>query len=77
LIGLFAITNFVLTPKVELAWLRVEPEAAQIARDNGRPLVVDFMAGLVPPLQGDGRPGVSRIRMLSTSSRHSHCFGWT
>ena len=43
-IGLFAITNFVLTPKVELAWLRVEPEAAQIARDNGRPLVVDFMA---------------------------------
>ena len=43
-IGLFAITNFVLTPKVELAWLRVEPEAAQIARDNGRPLIVDFMA---------------------------------
>jgi len=43
-VGLFAISNYVLTPKVELAWLRVEPEAAQIARDNGRPLVVDFMA---------------------------------
>ena len=42
--GLFAISNYVLTPKVELAWLRVEPEAAQIARDNGRPLIVDFMA---------------------------------
>ncbi len=42
--GLFAISNYVLTPKVELAWLRAEPEAAQLARANGRPLVVDFMA---------------------------------
>jgi thiol:disulfide interchange protein DsbD len=43
-IGLFAITNFVLTPKVELAWLRAEPEATRQAREQGRPLVVDFMA---------------------------------
>jgi thiol:disulfide interchange protein DsbD len=42
--GLFAITNYVLTPKVELAWLRAEPEATQLARASGRPLVVDFMA---------------------------------
>jgi thiol:disulfide interchange protein DsbD len=43
-VGLFALTNFVLTPKVELAWLHTEPEAVKIARDSGRPLVVDFMA---------------------------------
>jgi thiol:disulfide interchange protein DsbD len=42
--GLFALSNYVLTPKVELSWLRAEPEAAQIARNNGRPLIVDFMA---------------------------------
>jgi thioredoxin:protein disulfide reductase len=42
--GLFALSNYVLTPKVELAWLRAEPEAAQLARANGRPMVVDFMA---------------------------------
>jgi thiol:disulfide interchange protein DsbD len=42
--GLFAISNYVLTPKVELAWLRAEPEATQLARANGRPMVVDFMA---------------------------------
>jgi thiol:disulfide interchange protein DsbD len=42
--GLFAISNYVLTPKVELAWLRAEPEAAQLAKANGRPMVVDFMA---------------------------------
>jgi thioredoxin:protein disulfide reductase len=42
--GLFAITNYVLTPKVALAWLRAEPEATQLARASGRPMVVDFMA---------------------------------
>jgi thioredoxin:protein disulfide reductase len=42
--GLFAMTNYVLTPKVALAWLRAEPEATQLARASGRPLVVDFMA---------------------------------
>ena len=43
-VGLFGLSNFVLTPKVELAWLRTEPEAVKIARESGRPLVVDFMA---------------------------------
>jgi thiol:disulfide interchange protein DsbD len=43
-VGLFAISNYVLTPKVELAWLRAEPEATQLARANGQPMVVDFMA---------------------------------
>jgi len=43
-VGLFAISNYVLTPKVELAWLHAEPEAARLARANGRPMVVDFMA---------------------------------
>jgi thiol:disulfide interchange protein DsbD len=42
--GLFAMSNYVLTPKVELAWLRAEPEAVQLARSSGRPMVVDFMA---------------------------------
>src|SRR3954452_7106737 len=35
--GLFAMSNYVLTPKVELAWLHAEPEAVQLARSNGRP----------------------------------------
>jgi thiol:disulfide interchange protein DsbD len=43
-VGLFAMTNYVLTPKVELAWLRVEPEATRLARASQRPMVVDFMA---------------------------------
>ncbi len=43
-LGLFAITNYVLTPKVEHAWLRAEPEAIRQALAEGRPLVVDFMA---------------------------------
>jgi thiol:disulfide interchange protein DsbD len=50
-IGLFALSNFVLTPKVELAWLRAEPEAARLAREHGRPLIVDFMADWCLPCQ--------------------------
>lgn len=42
--GLFALTNYVLTPKVQHAWLHAEPEATQQAMAEGRPLVVDFMA---------------------------------
>ena len=44
-VGLFALTNYVLTPKVELAWLHAEPEAAASAPapTAGR-MVVDFMA---------------------------------
>jgi len=42
--GLFAITNFVLTPKVEVAWLRAEQDALRVAKEQNRPLLVDFMA---------------------------------
>jgi thiol:disulfide interchange protein DsbD len=43
-LGLFALTNYVLTPKVELAWLHGEAEAMRVARAQHRPVVVDFMA---------------------------------
>jgi thiol:disulfide interchange protein DsbD len=43
-LGLFALTNYVLTPKVELIWLRGEAEAMRLARAQHRPVVVDFMA---------------------------------
>lgn len=43
-VGLFGLSNFALTPKIQLAWLSAEPEAAKLARENGRPLLVDFMA---------------------------------
>jgi thiol:disulfide interchange protein DsbD len=45
-IGLFGMTNYVLTPKggTELVWLRDEPAAAADARAKERPLLIDFMA---------------------------------
>jgi thiol:disulfide interchange protein DsbD len=43
-LGLFALTNYVLTPKVQLAWLHAEPEALRVARAEQRPVVIDFMA---------------------------------
>jgi thiol:disulfide interchange protein DsbD len=45
-VGLFAVTNYALTPKssVELTWLRSENEALAAARAAGQPLVIDFMA---------------------------------
>lgn len=43
-LGLFCLTNYALTPKVSLAWLRTEPEALSAARRDGRPVVIDFMA---------------------------------
>jgi thiol:disulfide interchange protein DsbD len=48
-VGLFTLTNFVLTPKVELHWLRSEPEALAAARASGRPLLVDFGAAWCLP----------------------------
>ncbi len=43
-VGLFGSVNYVLTPKVQLAWLHSEGEAIKLAREQGRSLVVDFMA---------------------------------
>ena len=48
-IGLFGLTNYVLTPKdaVALTWLGDEPAAVADARAAGRPLLVDFRASSV------------------------------
>jgi thiol:disulfide interchange protein DsbD len=43
-VGLFAVTNFVLTPKIELDWLHSETHAVATAKADGKPLVIDFMA---------------------------------
>ncbi|HET6279695.1 MAG TPA: cytochrome c biogenesis protein CcdA [Polyangia bacterium] len=45
-LGLFAVTNYVLTPKgdVTLAWMHDEPAAVASARQTGKPLLVDFSA---------------------------------
>jgi len=49
--GLFAVTNYVLTPKgpVELRWLHGEAEALADSRAANRPLLVDFMASWCLP----------------------------
>ncbi|HEY2903837.1 MAG TPA: cytochrome c biogenesis protein CcdA [Polyangia bacterium] len=45
-VGLFAVTNYVLTPKgaVQLTWLRSESDALTAATAAGQPLLIDFMA---------------------------------
>jgi thiol:disulfide interchange protein DsbD len=50
-IGLFGMTNYVLTPKgtTELVWLRDEAAAVADARAAGRPLLIDFMANWCLP----------------------------
>jgi thiol:disulfide interchange protein DsbD len=50
-VGLFAITNYVLTPKesVALRWLHAEPEALADAQTQHRPLLIDFMASWCLP----------------------------
>jgi thioredoxin:protein disulfide reductase len=49
--GLFAVTNYVLTPKgpVELRWLHGEAEALAEAHAANRPILVDFMASWCLP----------------------------
>jgi thiol:disulfide interchange protein DsbD len=42
--GLFALSNYALTPKVRLTWLTSEEAAVQTAHTARRPMVVDFMA---------------------------------
>jgi thioredoxin:protein disulfide reductase len=50
-VGLFGLTNYVLTPKdaVALTWLGDEPAAVADARAAGRPLLVDFRASWCLP----------------------------
>src|SRR5262249_5199229 len=50
-VGLFGLTNWVLTPKGagELRWLADEPAAVADARAAGRPLLVDFRANWCLP----------------------------
>jgi thioredoxin:protein disulfide reductase len=43
-LGLFGLTNYILTPKTELAWMTSESEAIAHARSTGKPLLVDFQA---------------------------------
>jgi thioredoxin:protein disulfide reductase len=65
-VGLFALTNFVLTPRVELAWFHSEPEALAAVRSSGRPLLVDFGAAWCLPCREleakvFGEPEVARL----------------
>jgi thioredoxin:protein disulfide reductase len=50
-VGLFGLTNYVLTPKgaLELRWLADEPAAVADARAAGRPMLVDFRANWCLP----------------------------
>jgi thiol:disulfide interchange protein DsbD len=48
-IGLFGVTNWVLTPSLELHWLSDETAAVADARAAGRPLLVDFRANWCVP----------------------------
>jgi thiol:disulfide interchange protein DsbD len=50
-IGLFGLTNYLLTPKgnVELAWMQDEAAARAAAQASGRPLLIDFMASWCLP----------------------------
>ncbi len=42
--GLFAVTNYVLTPKIEIAWLHSEPAALAVAKAAKKPMIIDFWA---------------------------------
>jgi thiol:disulfide interchange protein DsbD len=43
-VGLMGGVNYLLTPKIDLAWEHSESQALARARSQGRPVVVDFMA---------------------------------
>jgi thioredoxin:protein disulfide reductase len=48
-VGLFVVTNYVLTPKVEIAWHKSEAAAVAQAQADGKPLVIDFSANYCLP----------------------------
>jgi thiol:disulfide interchange protein DsbD len=43
-VGGFGAVNFMLAPTAELAWLKSEAEGVQLARAEGKPMVIDFGA---------------------------------
>jgi thiol:disulfide interchange protein DsbD len=48
-VGLFGITNYVLTPKIELHWIKSEALAVAASKADGKPIMIDFMADYCLP----------------------------
>jgi thiol:disulfide interchange protein DsbD len=47
--GLFAVTNYVLTPKIQLNWMKSEALALAESKADGKPILIDFMADYCLP----------------------------